>query len=26
VSRGEFKNIMAGEGHIEPMQPPLPFG
>ena len=26
VSRGEFKKIMAGEGHIEPMQTPLPLG
>ncbi len=26
VSRGEFKKIMAGEGHIEPMQAPLPLG
>lgn len=24
VSRGEFKKIMAGEGHIDPMQTPLP--
>ena len=26
VSRGEFKKIMAGEGHIDPMQAPLPLG
>ena len=26
VSRGEFKKIMAGEGHIDPAQPPLPLG
>lgn len=26
VSRGEFKKIMEGEGHIEPMQVPLPLG
>ena len=26
VSRAEFKKIMAGDGHIEPMQVPLPFG
>jgi thymidine kinase len=25
VSRAEFKKIMAGEGRIELMQPPLPF-
>lgn len=25
VSRAEFKKIMAGEGHIEVRQPPLPF-
>lgn len=26
VSRGEFKKIMEGEGHIDPMQVPLPLG
>ena len=26
VSRPEFKKIMAGEGHIDPMQAPLPLG
>lgn len=26
VSRGEFKKVLAGEGHIEPAQPPLPLG
>jgi thymidine kinase len=26
VSRSEFKKIMAGEGHIEPMQVPITFG
>jgi thymidine kinase len=26
VSRGEFKKIMAGEGHIDPMQASLPLG
>jgi len=26
VSRGEFKKIMAGEGHIDPLQAPLPLG
>jgi thymidine kinase len=24
VSRAEYKKVMAGEGRIEPLQPPLP--
>ena len=26
VSRAEFKKVMAGDGRIEPLQPPLPLG